>query len=789
MLPSQDTLAEFRARVPGIDAGTAYLFLETATSVDDAVDQFFENPLKFNRRPPSSISSVRSPISPVSPTLTAMTGTTTSPAAEPPTRGAEFSPMYPSPPLSTVSESVTSSQRRVHTNEVIEAAKIRARGEQEMQHLLQNVQLFLHVYNPEIEPERECGYPCSCIMHKYIQRKMERLDIQEMWSKAVMYPGEKHYHDCTQARLFNNNPYRGAVTTPYGFSGSAFNGVQRPDPQYHAKFLQQMTTMNESLNTKARLAVDAIEPSFNIWEVDQLQSSMSNLGIGPSINRVPTGGKSKRASWKKALSIKSSEEIVASKTSKIFCEARALVDSILKEENGRWPELEDRQIAAAYQEQVGMAQKVAELRTRHPVQYLHLLKAGYFEPIPIAWVQKGSNPLMFTIDASVGWRGITPAWRGYKDTAEERLYWVLNHRQGTTGTISKPDIMSTLNSARARMEQAVAPPSTYYAQDDICHLQQTPTGYSKQVMPPPIRLVDAPSRPTDETVILLDVSGSMDSQARRPEYNQFLITRYRMTSQPKNKDLARAIIRRFISAMSNYNNNRSGYELITFSSEAKRIGLINSWNLEDMWRHVHCGGRTRLMAGWQSVKDQHLQKHAHTATHHPIYGWQAGPQTPMLRLILILDGEAPDMNEFELELLGLSWVHVTIFLIGVDGCLHHHRQANELQRISEINPHFSFVAAQGNIPERLITHELLKRHIGYELSMTEFEELEHVPGEPRRVELPAREPPPPLLPELEQPLPPLPVELPAFEPVDPLRFSMEFHELPVEPPPPYSATA
>lgn len=56
-----------------------------------------------------------------------------------------------------------------------------------------------------------------------------------------------------------------------------------------------------------------------------------------------------------------------------------------------------------------------------------------------------------------------------------------------------------------------------------------------------------------------------------------------------------------------------------------------------------------------------------TQLQHPIYGWQAGPQTPMLRLLLLLDGEATDMDEFELDLLGLSWAHVTIFLIGVDG--------------------------------------------------------------------------------------------------------------------------
>ena len=147
-----------------------------------------------------------------------------------------------------------------------------------------------------------------------------------------------------------------------------------------------------------------------------------------------------------------------------------------------------------------------------------------------------------------------------------------------------------------------------------------------------------------------------------------------------------------------------------------------------MWNNVQFGGATRVMTGWQMVKDLHFRKHAASATYHPVYGWQAGPETPILRLLLLLDGEAQDMDEFELDLLGLSWAHVTIFLVGVDGCPHHHRHANELQRISDVNHHVSFVDAQGNFPERYVTHELLKRHMGYDLSMQEFEILEELPA-------------------------------------------------------------
>lgn len=180
--------------------------------------------------------------------------------------------------------------------------------------------------------------------------------------------------------------------------------------------------------------------------------------------------------------------------------------------------------------------------------------------------------------------------------------------------------------------------------------------------------------------------------------------------------------------MSIHDQDLHGYQLVTFANKADYIGFINHSNFNDMWRNVKLGGGTRVMTGWQKIKDLHFQRHSESAIYHPVYGWQAGPRTPMLRLLLLLDGEATDMDEFELDLLGLSWVHVTIFLIGVDGCPHHHRHANELQRISEVNPHVSFVDAQGNAPERYITHELLKRHLGYDVPMAEFERLEHWPA-------------------------------------------------------------
>ena len=559
--------------------------------------------------------------------------------------------------------------------------------------------------------------------------------------------------------LWNYNPYgRQNVCSPYGYN-IGWATPTRPIPEYHERFILQTMRLNHNLNEAAQRNIDAREPKVNIWIDHSLDTSMSGLSINEfpeekksgrddaksnaSSSLPPRSNKSTKpsrfSSFKKSLGIKSAEEKDAERGS-------SLKQAILAEEAGRWPDAQWRDLVLSYQGKIGIRAKVALLRDRYPIQYLYLLQAGYFEPIPVAWANLASNPLKFSIEAASGWPGITPGWRGYEDTAEERLYWVLNHRQGVAGTRLKPDFVSVMQMALARMASAVEPPPEYFSSDDTCHIQHTSTGYSKQVMPPPFVPHDRPEETTDDTMILLDISGSMDFDPMRPIYNRYLIMDYFKTTQPKNKGhhspifplsqtkltnitaAAKAIVKRFTDAMINHDHNSRGYDLVTFSSHARHVGTINHTNFSQLWSTIHFGGGTRVMTGWQRVKELHFQKHSESATHHPIYGWQAGPQTPILRLLLLLDGEATDMDEFELDLLGLSWAHVTIFLIGVDGCPHHHRHANELQRISDVNPHVAFVDAQGNMPERFVTHELLKRHLGRQISLHEFESMEALPA-------------------------------------------------------------
>ena len=465
------------------------------------------------------------------------------------------------PPPTNSARRATGTPR--HTNQVIEAANIRARDEQQMQNALQTLQLQYNIYNSEIEPEHETDYYCGCPIHQYQRMKWSRYGVQDMWSKAVLYPGEKAYNDNTVTpALFSKNPYRFRVMSPYGWYQSAWV-MQRPQPHYHAQSIHQTIALNNKLNLEAQANVDAREPKLSIWDEGALDATMSRLSIAARNDNKHTMTKlekepldaargnvaslstnvgaqrpiksSRLSSFRKSIGLSNSGERAAARTEKMADTGRELRNAILAEEEGRWPDDQWRHLVAVYQDKVGMTKKIADLRVRHPIQYLHLLRAGYFEPIPVAWADQVSNPLKFSIEAAAGWRGITPAWRGYEDTAEERLYWVMNHREGSVGVRLKPDFISAMNMARARMATAVEPPPEYYSVTDTCNVQHTSAAYSKQVMPAPFVAFDRPEVPTDDTMILLDVSGSMDFDPLRPNYDQYLITGYSRSTQPKNK--------------------------------------------------------------------------------------------------------------------------------------------------------------------------------------------------------------------------------------------------------------
>lgn len=83
-------------------------------------------------------------------------------------------------------------------------------------------------------------------------------------------------------------------------------------------------------------------------------------------------------------------------------------------------------------------------------------------------------------------------------------------------------------------------------------------------------------------------------------------------------DVAKAIVRRFADAMANHDHLTTGYDLVTFSNSAKHLGTVTHRNLDQVWSGIRFGGGTRVMTGWQKVKELHFQKHSESATYHPV---------------------------------------------------------------------------------------------------------------------------------------------------------------------------
>nr|POE99419.1 hypothetical protein CFP56_52811 [Quercus suber] len=166
-------------------------------------------------------------------------------------------PAYASPTGKPSSKGANRASVHRHSNQVIDAANVRARDEQDMQQMLLSVQLKYGIYNSDIEPEHDTEYYCNCPIHQYQRRKWQRYDVQKMWSQAVMYPGEKAYDDNKYGsglQIFSSNPYMFRVVSPYGYFSSNVWGLNRPVPSYHARSVHQTIELNNGLNREVSMA-------------------------------------------------------------------------------------------------------------------------------------------------------------------------------------------------------------------------------------------------------------------------------------------------------------------------------------------------------------------------------------------------------------------------------------------------------------------------------------------------------------------------------------------------------
>ena len=405
-------------------------------------------------------------------------------------------------------------------------------------------------------------------------------------------------------------------------------------------------------------------------------------------------------------------------------------EKVVKADNSmyqRWgpPGNPTQELVFRYWTSTRMQQHWEFLRAHHPRQFKKYMDKGYMEPIPTAWVQ--SRQLAWLYPETSTWE--TPA--------EKRLYYLLNN--GVMPDGSKHSPMRPLNIVRdrntiirrgnarnarqvhldAQKLAAYQSPGDVFQSDKQIHSHQ----YSDQV---PNVVYDARSAAlhaladgilhgTDhlETMLLIDVSGSMTWNPHQGVVGPDGIRRYH--DQPSNirlvEHLVHRVLHHMIPRIQKEHPNQLGIDAATFSSYGRYIGQLSTSRFQYDWASkVQLGGGTQVMQGWQTVKAtyfEHQNRDFGHGRYDPVFGWQPTPGMPKLSLLVFLDGEATDMDEFELELLGETWAYVTIALVGMENCPHHHSHAIELERVARFNPHVGFFDVHGRVCERIVVEDLL----------------------------------------------------------------------------------
>ena len=390
----------------------------------------------------------------------------------------------------------------------------------------------------------------------------------------------------------------------------------------------------------------------------------------------------------------------------------------------------DRKLIQRYWVATRMEQHWSHLRAEHPHQFKKHFKEGYMEPIPQSWVQDRRLAQQL------------PGNSTYETPAEERLYYLFNN--GTMPDGFNPHTFQTLKRSQ-QMNAIIARGTARFARQvpidrDVLAAYGSPADvfltdpqsesntYSAQV-PHEISaarqtalasLADDIRHGADhlETMLLLDVSGSMAGDPRSGILGPD--RRRRVHDQPPTIRLVEHLVHRALHHMvprtQKEHPHQPGVDTVVFSTHGRHVGQLSTRNWHaDWWSKItaNLGGGARLMPGWQAVKSTYFARqharHGH-GVQHPVYGWQPTRGMPTLSLLVLLGGDAPpDLDEFALELLGATWAYVTIVLVGMEGCPHHHGRAVEWgERVARFNPRVGVFDVQGRVCERLGVEEVLR---------------------------------------------------------------------------------
>jgi hypothetical protein len=155
-----------------------------------------------------------------------------------------------------------------------------------------------------------------------------------------------------------------------------------------------------------------------------------------------------------------------------------------------------------------------------------------------------------------------------------------------------------------------------------------------------------------EPVVLIDRSGSMNYAAAHG-------------AQVSRWDVVTEALGTLVSALGAADSqaeaeaaageDAGGLMTVVFNSDAEEVGDLTPANWRSKWSQFSPGGGTRIMPGWKLVVEDYLDE----------FGKKAEEDRPALVLLVITDGEAADMQQFEAECAKAhGHIYIAIAVVG-----------------------------------------------------------------------------------------------------------------------------
>jgi len=209
------------------------------------------------------------------------------------------------------------------------------------------------------------------------------------------------------------------------------------------------------------------------------------------------------------------------------------------------------------------------------------------------------------------------------------------------------------------------------------------------VLPGNWTIFKLPEAREKEPMLLLDTTGSMNEPTSARD------------ATPRHETVAKiigALVERMQVEDSQASKEAGGGGLMTVTfagGRAEDLDDLNPQNLAQKWNGIKWSGGTQIMPGWKKLMHIYDKE----------FGRRRKEDRPYLIALVITDGEAEDLGDFERTLAHDHNSYVVIAIVGYGP--HHARCMDSFNRVQQKNPRVCVLPLDGDTPPDMIAGAML----------------------------------------------------------------------------------